>query len=121
MPTKSQKQIKKSGRIAARGAVDLESGNLTPRALRVALDKGRYEMLRGRPPAPPVEWRAWKRERFALCIKAAHLFLRGKELDQIGPLIGKGTVGEEVTRQWISAMVGEGVRFLLDRRFVRAL
>jgi hypothetical protein len=73
------------------------------------------------PPEPPPEWREWKRERFEVSIKAGWLFLRGKELSDIGPLIGKGEVGKDITRQRISQMVGEGVRFLMDRQFVKQL
>src|SRR5690349_9509495 len=108
MPSKTQKQIKRAKRIAARGATDLRNGSLNPRALRYALLQGQYEMQKGRPPEPPPEWREWKRERFAQSIQAAHLFLRGKELEDIAPLVGK----QEMTKQRISQMVGEGVKFL---------
>lgn len=117
MPSKTQKQIKRAKRIAARGKTDLRNGLLNPRSLRYALSQGEYVMQGGKPPAPPPEWRDWKRERFAQSIQAAYLFLRGKELDEIAPLVGK----PEMTKQRISQMVGEGVKFLIDRSFVRAV
>jgi hypothetical protein len=117
MPSKTQKQVRHAKRVAARGATDLRNGKVNPRALRYALSQGVYEMQSGRPPEPPPEWRPWKRERFVLSIQAAHLFLKGKELEEIAPLVGKA----DATKQRISQMVGEGVKFLMDRAFVRAV
>lgn len=121
MPSKTKRQLSKAKRIAARGAVDLSNGHLNPRALRFALGQGHYRMSSGVPPLPPPEWRDWKKVRFMVSIRAAHLFLRGKELDEIAVLVGKGKVGKDITRQRISQMVGEGVKFFLDRRFVQAV
>lgn len=119
MPSKTKTQIRKSRRIAKRGATDLSNGHLNPRSLRVAMAQGLYAMNTGKPPGAPPEWRPWKKDRFNLSILAAHWFLKGKELDEIGPLVGKGKVGTDITRQRISQMVGEGCKFLLTRRFVR--
>jgi hypothetical protein len=115
VPRKSKKQIKKSARIAARGKSDLANGNITPRAIRFAIDKGQFCMESGKPPAPPPEWPKWKRQNFTFSIHAAWLFLRGKNLDSVATMIGKPAV----TRQRLSQMVGEGARFFLDRRFVK--
>lgn len=121
MPSKTKTQLRKSSRIDKRGETDLSNGKINPRSLRVAMAQGQYMMASGKPPGPPPEWRPWKKERFDLSIKAAYWFLKGKELYEIGPLVGKGKVGTDITRQRISQMVGEGVRFLLARRFVQAV
>lgn len=104
-----------------RGATDYRKGRMTPRALRSAVERGEYRIEKGLPPSPPVEWPAWKRTRFASSIAAANLFMRGKEIEEIGPRVGRGTVGKDVTKQRIAQMVAAGVKFLLDREYVAAV
>lgn len=116
MPSKTPKQTAKAKRISSRGKVDLLAGKVNPRSIRFGLTSGKYAMEPGSPPESPMEWRDWKRERFEWSIKAAHQFMRGKEIDQIKLLVNK----PEVTRQRVAQMVNEGVKFLLDRRFIYA-
>lgn len=93
------------------------NGNgLNPRQVRGLLQHGVLRVEKGPPPPPPPEWPQWKRERFVVCIRAAHLFLvKGKSLPQTGDLIGKSGL----TDQRIAQMVARGMRFFLDRRYIR--
>jgi hypothetical protein len=114
VPSKTPKQKTKAKRIAGRGRVDLLAGKVNPRSIRFGLGGGRYGMQPGNPPDAPPEWQEWKRKRFAWSIIAAWQFMKGKEIDQVKLIVRK----PEVTRQRIAQMVNEGVKFLLDRRFI---
>lgn len=114
MPSKTPKQKAKAKRTLTRGKLDLLAGKINPRSIRFGLASGQYAMVAGRPPDPPVEWKTWKRDRFAVSISASWHFMRGREIDQIKGIVNK----PDVTKQRVAQMVNEGVKFLLSREFI---
>ena len=108
---------------------------MTPRALRSAIARGEMtavdpKIYRGKAPAPPPEWAAWRQDRLKVAIRAALLFLQGKPWQEIsrslelenmlekdrleigGPLISKARVNQ---------YVDVGIKFLIDRGCFRAI
>lgn len=89
-------------------------GRLTPRLIRFYLQEGLWVMLPGKPPDPPPEWKQWKRDRLAVCIRHAHPFLQGRAtVAQIAERLGGVTV------QRAAQYVAKGCDFLVQRRFVK--
>ena len=84
--------------------------------LRELIGSGKYGFESGRAPAPPEEWKPWKRRALSRDIRAACLFLRGKDYCQVRSIMG---LSDDLTRQRILQYVRRGSDFLLSRGWVK--
>ena len=90
---------------------------MNARFLRDEIRNGRWAATVGRPPAPPPEWKAWRRDRMRVSIRAAWLFLNhNKDIDSIRDVLKQdGLIKADCSRQRIAQYVKRGTDFFLDR------
>lgn len=86
----------------------------SPRETRSLIQDGRLVMDRVKP-APPPEWRKYRRDRMQVAINAAWLFLKGEKLDDIIPRLQMGGISRARAQQYVV----RGLVFLWERRALR--
>jgi hypothetical protein len=111
--------------------------DIIPRQLRDCLKRGEMTAEDPRiwkvPPEPPTELSPFLYKRMRVSIRAAMLFLSGKQLEEIGRMLeregllqkkrmaSQGNGGMIISKARVAQYVDKGTKFMMDRRYFRAV
>ncbi len=93
---------------------------MTPSELRSGIRRGEWTatVTARSLPAPPGEYPQWRKDRFAVAIRCACLFLfYDKRVPEITKIVGRERLFEkrELSKQRVAQYIARGCKFFLDR------